>query len=275
MGVAPASISAAPRRAVHRTAVHTLQGLVGVVVFGAVWQVLANRHFVLPDYFPTATRTLHTSVTLLAHRDFLLAIRDTLRAMLEGLLLATAIAVPAGVVIGRSEHVYRVTRTVIELLRPISAVALAPLAILVFKTGLAPTIFLVVWTSVWPVLVNTIYGMRDLDPVAYDTARAFGFGRIAILFRVALPNAASYVVTGVRISIGIALAVAIAGEMVAGGGQGIGGWIGKESASGSLVPIYAGAVVVGVIGYLINRSLEIAERRALGWHESLRTEHLG
>jgi len=255
-----------------RPLVRTAQGLVGGLAFCALWQFLADRHFVLADYFPTATTTLRTSVSLLGHRDFWAAIRDTLHAMLEGLGIAILLAVPAGVAIGRSEHVYRITRTVIELLRPISAVALAPLAILIFKTGIKPTIFLVVWTSVWPILVNTIYGMRDLDPVAYDTARSFGFGRLAILFRVALPNAASYVVTGIRISIGIALAVAIAGEIVAGGGQGIGGWIGKESASGSLVPIYAAAVIVGAIGYLINRLLEVAEHRALHWHESMRAE---
>lgn len=272
MGVATSRLGLGGVR-LARPVVRTAQGLVGGIAFCAFWQLLADRHFVLAAYFPTATTTLRSSFFLLGHRDFWVAIRDTLHAMLEGLAISILIAVPAGVAVGRSDHVYRVTRTVIELLRPISAVALAPLAILVFKTGIKPTIFLVVWTSVWPILVNTIYGMRDLDPVAYDTARSFGFGRLAILFRVALPNAASYVVTGVRIAISIALAVAIAGEIVAGGGQGIGGWIGKESASGSLVPVYAAAVIVGAIGYLINRLLELVEQRALHWHESLRTEH--
>jgi NitT/TauT family transport system permease protein len=249
------------------------KGVVGVFVFGLIWQLLADRHFVLAAYFPTATTTLHTAGQILGHGDFWRAIRDTLHAMLEGLGLATLIAVPCGIVIGRVEHVYRLTRIVIELLRPVSAVALAPLAILIFKTGIKPTIFLVVWTSLWPILVNTIYGMRDLDPVAQDTARVFGFGRVAVLLRIALPNAASYIATGVRISTGIAIAVAIAGEMVAGGGQGIGGWIGRESAAGLLVSVYAGALVVGVIGYLVNDVLERIERRALHWHESLRTEH--
>jgi NitT/TauT family transport system permease protein len=244
-----------------------------VLVFGLLWQLLADRHFVRPEYFPTATTTVREAFVVLGQHDFRTAIVTTIRETLEGLAIATAIAVPAGVVIGRSRHVYRSMSLVIELLRPVSAVALAPLAILVFKTGLAPVIFLVVWTSVWPVLINTIYGMRDLDPVAHDTARVFGFGRLAILCRVAFPNAASYIATGIRISTGIALAVAIAGEIVAGGGQGIGGWINRESAAGSLVPVYAGALVVGVIGYLLNVALERIERRLLHWHESLRTEH--
>lgn len=242
-------------------------------MFGLLWQLLADRHFVRPEYFPTATTTVRDAFRVIGQHDFRSAVGTTLRETLEGLGIATLIAVPAGVFIGRFSHVYRSLRLPIELLRPVSAVALAPLAILVFKTGLAPVIFLVVWTSVWPILINTIYGMRDLDPVAYDTARVFGFGRLSILFRVALPNAASYVATGIRISTGIALAVAIAGEIVAGGGQGVGGWINKESAAGTLVSVYAGALVVGVIGYLLNVVLERVERRALHWHESLRTEH--
>lgn len=248
------------------------QGLVGALVLGAVWQLVASRHFVRPEYFPTATTTLSVAFGLLGQVSFWSAVRDTLGAMLAGLTVAFLIGVPAGVVIGRNRHIDRLTSVVIELLRPISAVALAPLAILVFKTGIRPTIFLVAWTTLWPILVNTIYGMRDLDPVAVDTARVFGFGRLAVLFRVGLPNAASYVVTGVRISTGIALAVAISGEMVAGGGQGIGGWIGKQGAAGSLVAVYAGSLLVGVLGYLINRLLQAIEVRAFHWQESVRPE---
>lgn len=262
-----------PRRsATVGSLVRGLQGLVGAIVLCAIWQAVASRHFVLPEYFPTATTTLSVAVGLLGQAAFWGAVRDTMGAMLAGLGIAFLIGVPAGVIIGRNRHIDRLTSVVIELLRPISAVALAPLAILVFKTGIRPTIFLVTWTTVWPILVNTIYGMRDLDPVAVDTARVFGFGRLAVLFRVGLPNAASYVVTGVRISTGIALAVAISGEMVAGGGQGIGGWIGKEGAAGSLVAVYAGSLLVGVLGYLINRALQAVEVRAFHWQESLRRE---
>lgn len=249
-----------------------LQGLIGAAVLLAIWQAVASRHFVRPEYFPTATTTLAVAVGLLGQMAFWGAVRDTVGAMLAGLGVAFLIGVPAGVIIGRNRHVDRLTSIIIELLRPISAVALAPLAILIFKTGIRPTIFLVAWTTLWPILVNTIYGMRDLDPVAVDTARVFGFGRLAVLFRVGLPNAASYVVTGVRISTGIALAVAISGEMVAGGGQGIGGWIGKEGAAGSLVAVYAGSLLVGVLGYLINRLLQALEARAFHWQESLRPE---
>lgn len=266
------SAASARRADALRPLVRGLQGLIGAAVVAGIWQAVASRHFVRPEYFPSATTLIVTAAGLLAQGAFWLAVLDTLGAMLAGLAIAFLIGVPAGVVIGRNRHIDRLTSVVIELLRPISAVALAPLAILVFKTGIRPTIFLVTWTTLWPILVNTVYGMRDLEPVAVDTARVFGFGRMAVLFRVALPNAASYVVTGVRISTGIALAVAIAGEMVAGGGQGIGGWIGKEGAAGSLVAVYAGSLLVGVLGYLVNRGLQAVEARALHWQEALRPE---
>ena len=86
---------------------------------------------------------------------------------------------PAGILIGSSRWAYRALRVPIEFLRPIPSVALIPLAVLVYGTGLQSKVFLAAFASFWPMLIQTIYGVQDVDPVATDTARSFGLGRVA------------------------------------------------------------------------------------------------
>ena len=129
---------------------------------------------------------------------------------------------------------------------------------------------LVVWTSVWPILINTIYGAQATEPQAIETARTFRLDRLRILAFVVLPSAAPLIATGLRIAVAIALAVAIAGEMVAGGGEGLGSWILMEGSAASLLLVYAAAVVAGILGVLINTALQVTEGRLFRWHGAAR-----
>ena len=86
-------------------------------------------------------------------------------------------------IIGSSRWVYRAFRVPIEFLRPIPSVALIPLAVLIYGTGLESKVFLAAFASFWPLLIQTIYGVQDVDPVATDTARSFGLGRLARMWR--------------------------------------------------------------------------------------------
>ncbi len=238
----------------------------------AVWQVLASIGFVRPEWFPTATTVLGDAVALLGQSAFTLQVLSTLYDMLLGLIISTVVAVPLGVLLGRFPLAYRMSSVLVEAMRPIPALALTPVAILLFGLSGATTVSLVVWTSTWPILINSVYGMHSVDPVALDTARSFGLGRWTALYRVALPSAAPFIATGIRIAIGIALAVAVATEMVTGAGSGVGGWIVQASSGGSLIPVYAAAVLVGLVGYLLNYLFERIERRLFRWHLSYRKE---
>src|SRR5690606_26463328 len=104
----------------------------------------------------------------------------------------------------------------------IPSVALIPLAILILGQGTDMKVALVIYASVWPILFNTIYGVRDVDPVAKETARTFRLNRFGVLTRVSLPWAAPFAATGIRISAAIALIVTISAELLAGSASGIG-----------------------------------------------------
>jgi NitT/TauT family transport system permease protein len=132
-------------------------------------------------------------------------------------------------------------------------------------------VILIVYAAVWPILFNTIYGMREVDPLSRETARAYGLGRTAILWRISLPAASPFISTGIRISAAIALILAISAELIAGGGLGIGTWMIANSETG--VPrelLYAGIVVTGLIGLLMNAAMVAGERRLFAWHPRVR-----
>ena len=246
------------------------QGALGFLALLLAWQAVAALHLVIDEYFPPPAQVLSLVSQLLTQATFLTAVLATLEEVAAGLVLASLIAVPAGLLLGLSRHLFQATRLIVELLRPLPAVALAPLAILTLGLGLRSIVALVAWTSVWPILINSIYGAQGIDPQALETARALRLGRLDVFARIVLPSASPMIATGIRIAVAIALAVAIAAEMVAGGGEGLGSWILKEGSAGSLVSVYAAAVVAGAIGFALNGALATAERRLFRWHGSAR-----
>ena len=129
---------------------------------------------------------------------------------------------------------------------------------------------LIVYASVWPILFNAIYGVHDVDPVAKETARSFGFGRVSILIRVSLRSAAPFIYTGIRVAAAVALILAISAELLAGGSQGIGTFILIAQQGGERDVVYASTIVAGLLGWLINWGLVLGERRLLGWAPGVR-----
>jgi NitT/TauT family transport system permease protein len=197
--------------------------------------------------------------------------RGALVGVAAGLVIAVAIAVPLGLVLGSLRRSYLAAAAAIDFLRPIPSVALIPLAILLFGRGLDMKVALIVYAASWPILFNAIYGVRQVDPVAIETARAFGFGRVAVLWRTILPSTLPFISTGIRVAAAIALILAISAELIAGGASGIGTWMLVEAQAGSGREIvYAGIVVAGLLGWAINAGLVMIERRLFSWHSRLR-----
>ena len=247
------------------------RGAVGAAVLFGLFEIVTRAELVNPTYLPPASTVVTATVSILFDAEFLDNVRGTLVAWAIGLSIAIAIAVPLGVVLGSSWRSYLATTTAIEFLRPIPSVALIPLAILLMGRGLNMRVVLIVYASIWPILFNTIYGIRDVDPVAKDTARAYGFSRLAILRLVSLRWAAPFIYTGIRISAAIALILAVSTELIAGGGPGIGTWMLRHSETG--VPrelLYAGIVVAGLLGLLISMVMAAGERRLFSWHQRVR-----
>jgi ABC-type nitrate/sulfonate/bicarbonate transport system permease component len=232
---------------------------------------LLPRIGVLPsDHFPPISETLSTLFDQLGESRFWEAVGNTLEGWALGLGIAAGLAIPIGIVIGSSRLLYRATRGVIEFLRPIPSVALIPLAILIYGTGLQSKVFLAAFASFWQVLVATLYGVQDVDPVATDTARSFGFSRPQRLLRVTLPSAIPYIATGVRIASAVSLILTVTAELVI-GAAGLGRSINLARSGGNEELMYALILATGVLGLLLNAVFQRVERRVLHWHPSQRT----
>jgi ABC-type nitrate/sulfonate/bicarbonate transport system permease component len=125
-----------------------------------------------------------------------------------------------------------------------------------------------VYACTWPILINTIDGVRNIDRTLIDTGRTFGLGRWKILRKIALPAASPYIITGLRISLAIGLILVTTSEMIV-GGSGLGFFILDEERSLRTSNMYAGIVLVAILGYLLNRLFLVLESIALAWHRGM------
>jgi ABC-type nitrate/sulfonate/bicarbonate transport system permease component len=195
----------------------------------------------------------------------------TVRGWALGLLIATVLAVPIGIVLGSNELAGRAFRVPIEFLRPIPSAVLIPLLFLTLGTTLKSEVFLAAFGAFWPLLVQTIYGVRDIDPIAVDTARSFGIGRLERLRRITFPSALPYIMTGIRISSTVSLILAFTAELFM-GTPGLGQAMNYAQAYGLNDQLYALAIAAGLLGLAVHFVMTALERRVLRWHPSQRLE---
>lgn len=243
------------------------RGLVGLLGFFVVWEVASRAELVPSYYVPPPSVVLPSLGRLLVEADFLLAVVASLLAMAIALTVAIAIAVPAGLILGSVPAVRKSVMVLVEFLRPLPSVALIPLALLAFGTGADTKIGLAVFASLWPILFNTMYALAEIDPLQVETAKAFGTSRPRVVAKVALPSAAPFVLTGIRLSAAIALAVVVSVELFAGGTKGIGQFVFEASSGGQhMDQVLAATVLAGLLGYLINAGLERLHRALFAWN---------
>jgi ABC-type nitrate/sulfonate/bicarbonate transport system permease component len=270
---APATRSAAARLARRhgRRLPRAAYGAAGLLGFLVVVQLVPTLGLVSERYLPPTTTILDALGQELGSSAFWTAVGDTMQAWAIGLAIAFSAGLVIGVIIGSVPFLRAATSSTIEFLRPIPSVALIPLAVLLFGSGLGSTLLLVIYASFWQVLVQVLHGVVDVDPVASDTARSFRFGRWARVRHVVWPTALPYVMTGLRLAAAVALILAVTAELVI-GAPGLGHEIAVAQNSGATADVYALVVATGLIGVAINLVVRAVERRALHWHPSVRAE---
>jgi ABC-type nitrate/sulfonate/bicarbonate transport system permease component len=244
-------------------------GWLGVLGFVATLELLTQIELIPSRQFPPPSDTIRALAAELGRAALWRDLGSTLGGWAVGLALASAIALPLGIALGSNALLYRSLRFPIEFLRPIPAVALIPVVVLVSGTGFESKLFLVTFASIWPLLIQTIYGMQDADPVGRETARAFQVGRVDRLVRVTLPGAVPYLATGLRLASSVALTLAVTAEIVI-GAEGLGRSIDLASQGGEVRVMYALIVVTGIVGWSLNAVFARAERRVLHWHATAR-----
>jgi ABC-type nitrate/sulfonate/bicarbonate transport system permease component len=234
------------------------------VVLVALLAEAAVQLFELHDSVSPPSETVPALVEGILSGELSGALRTTLGAYLGGLGLAIAAGVLLGVLIGSSRLLLDASFVVLEFLRPIPAVALIPLAFLFFGTGIEMRRYIIAYAAVWPILVNTLYGVRGSDRILHEVALASGVSRLGRLVRVTLPAALPSIATGIRVSASIGLLVAVTAEFFFGTG-GIGAYMQRQQLAFQLPEMYAAVLLTGLLGYTVNVALRLTQRRVIHW----------
>lgn len=183
-----------------------------------------------------------------------------------GYLLAIAVGIPAGIVIGLIRPVRWFVSPLISIFRGLPPPALISVFILVLGFSTSMRVSIIAWTVVWPVLLHTVDGIRRVDRAYLDTAAAFDFRPWRRLQVVILPAASPYILAGMKTGLGLAMIMIVVSEMVS-ADRGLGHFILASSNSFNFAAGWAGALVMGIVGYLANSGFAKLERRLLFWQE--------
>ena len=268
----PAPGGAAPaRRRKRRGGGKALLGLAGILCVVAVIELAPRLGIVDRRFLPPFSEMFTALVERVQTPAFWTAFGQTLTTWAIGLAVAMVAGIVIGIVVGGIPVLREATASTIEFLRPIPSVALIPLAVLLYGTGMASTLLLVVYASFWQVLVQVLYGVQDVDPVARDTARSYRFRALTQARTVIWPTALPYIVTGFRLAATVALILTITGELII-GTPGLGKLLAVAQQSGAVASMYALVIVTGLLGVGVNILARLVERRVLSWHPSVRRE---
>jgi nitrate/nitrite transport system permease protein len=184
----------------------------------------------------------------------------SLGRVFTGWTIGSLIAIPLGMMMGASRMIMRVLNPVVQILRPVSPLAWYPIGLAVYKNASHAVVFAIIITSLWPTLINTMVGVASLPNDYRNVARVFQFSPWSYLTRVLFPYTLSHILTGLRLSMGIAWMVIVAGEMLA-GGTGIGFFVWDSWNALSLERVISAIVIIGLIGLLLDRALDWLTRR--------------
>jgi ABC-type nitrate/sulfonate/bicarbonate transport system permease component len=245
--------------------------IVVLAVALGLWQALSGSGLLKSDEFPSMISTMRALGDQLATAELWTAVRDTVGGWGIGLLMGAGSAIVVGSVLGLNRFAYRSAIPVIEFFKTIPAIAILPIAILMFGATLKMKYVLVAFGVFWPLVIQVIYGVRSIDPTVRDTATVLQVRGLRRFLVVTLPSAAPFIATGLRVSAAVALILSIVAELI-GGGSGVGLRILTAENSGpTAYPIMYGYIfVAGTLGVVLAGAFALVERWVLHWHESQR-----
>ena len=245
-----------------------LNGLLVLVGAMLVWELAARLEIVNPLFFPAMSKILRSFFALVISGDIPGQILMSMKRAAAGYLLAAIVFVPLGVIMGLFERVYRMLEIIIETARPIPPPVIVPVAMLFFGLGDAMKIFVIFFSCAWPILLNTVDGVRNIDRVLIHTFRTFGLSRGRAIPKVILPAASPQIMTGLRISLAITLILVVISEMI-GSSDGIGYFILDSQRRFKVDQMYAGMLSLALLGYLLNLLFLAATNTLLSWHRGM------
>jgi len=237
--------------------------LVAATLVG-LWQLVADHGGIPPVFLPGPDRAWSALVRGLSGGDLGRLTGATIERMVYGWILASLFGIALGALIGSSRVARAYVAPTLEMVRPIPVSAFMPIVIAFL--GLTGDMVLVVIAigSIWPVLLATVHGVSAVEPRLIEVSRVLKLGRLATLWKVALPNAQVDILAGMRLGLTIALILAVIGEMLT-SEDGLGSYVLLSARAFKSSEVFAGVILLGVIGLVSNLALQAAEQRLLRW----------
>jgi len=239
-----------------------------LLLIAGAWEAVSRLGLFSRYTMPPFSLILLKLIEMLVSGELFVHIAATLHRVFVGFLIATALAIPLGILMGWSKKVYKVLEATIELLRPIPPISLIPLAILWFGIGDESKVFIIAFASFFPTLLNTMYGVRGVDDYLVRSAKTLGADTYSMWRKVVIPAALPYIFAGVRIGLSLAFMSLIAAEMVA-ANSGLGWLIIESEYTFHIREMYAALFTLIFLGLLTGGGLIRIENRLTWWHKAI------
>lgn len=232
-----------------------------------LWWAVSTAGWVSRVFLPSPQATWASLVEGVTDGELLAFTWATVSRMLLGWALASLLGVALGAVIGLSSTARAYMQPTLEFIRPLPASALLPLAISIFGLSPAMVLSVVAFGAMWPVLLATVHGFASVPAQLQEVARCLQLSRMAYAFKIGLPNAMPDIFAGMRLSLTVSLIVSVVGEMIA-SQPGLGQAILLAARSFRASELFAGIVLLGLIGFASSALLAVFEKRLLKWQQS-------
>ncbi|MDX2196370.1 MAG: nitrate ABC transporter permease [Cytophagales bacterium] len=194
------------------------------------------------------------------YKGVLAQIISSLGRVFAGFLLGSLVAIPLGLLMGSNTVGLNIFNPIVQVLRPVSPLAWFPLGMIALKSAAGATIFMIFITSLWPTLINTAFGVASIPADYKNVGKAFGFSRWKYITKIMIPFALPHIITGLRLSIGVAWMVIVAGEMLS-GGLGIGFFVWDSYNGGSLERVLTAILLIGTIGLALDKVFDVLKAK--------------
>ncbi|XAH24071.1 ABC transporter permease [Xylophilus sp. GW821-FHT01B05] len=243
----------------------------GLLLLLALWEALPRSGIVSQAYLSPPSAVLAAIAQLVDNGQLWKHITASLQRSLWGLLLAIGAGVVLGLAMGGFRRLEAIVDPVLQLFRQTSAFALFPVFILFLGIGETSKVAIIFWASFWPVLLNTIGGVKQVDRLLVNSALSMGASRGFVFFKVVLPAALPSVFTGVRLAGAYCITALVAAEMI-GAHSGLGFLTLNSQETFQIPTMYAGILMLATLGLLLNYLLALLERHLLRWRKGLSLE---
>lgn len=278
IAVAPVEQSVAPQapestaaptadRRVQAVAWRLLRATAVVAAFLALWETAPRVGLVDKVFLPPFSEVVGAWFTLAGNGQLAEHVSASLSRAVVGFAVAVLVSIPLGVAIAWYRPVAEFLNPILELFRNTAALALLPVFILILGIGETSKVALVIYAASFPILLNTISGVRTVDPLLIKSARSLGLSPVRLFQKVILPAAVPTIFTGLRMAAASSILVLIAAEMV-GAKAGLGYLITASQFNFQIPNMYAGIVTIALVGVIVNGILVAIERRLSGWRDT-------